>query len=231
MNASIPPVPHVLALLIHWVRTKSPAAEALLSSDALLELGLDLQSDLQKRHVGSIEKMGDHLRNVANGLVNTEGQSLTEMATLLCQEWFKNQRPALAAEPAVDRMPVAETSPLANSEPADVVEQLPLTAANVSQVDDVAETDRLWHQVLESLRMELPGGTFDQWLRPTRAIALEGHTLRVAAPTEYGCFWIQQRQLGAVKRTLETIKGEPYEVQLVVEEKRPRLLDVSADKA
>ena len=79
------------------------------------------------------------------------------------------------------------------------------------------EAQAAWGQVLEALREQVPGPTFNTYLQGTEGHALDvaGGVLRVVCPSVLAAQAIEQRLYGSVVKQAERAVGTPVEVYFV----------------
>lgn len=63
--------------------------------------------------------------------------------------------------------------------------------------------EELWHRALAIMEQELGRTSFDNWLRPTRAVALVGNNLLVAVPNPYTREWLETSYSSLIARALK----------------------------
>ncbi len=78
-----------------------------------------------------------------------------------------------------------------------------------------SEAARLWKQVRQQLQREMSPGSFNTWVHPCRAVAFDGQTLTIAAPSAYARDWLTNRLTNVLKRKLIGITGRPIDVRFI----------------
>ncbi|NLG86683.1 MAG: chromosomal replication initiator protein DnaA [Firmicutes bacterium] len=63
--------------------------------------------------------------------------------------------------------------------------------------------EELWQRALAVMEQELGRTSFDNWLRPTRAVALVGNNLLVAVPNPYTREWLETSYSSLITRALK----------------------------
>ena len=63
--------------------------------------------------------------------------------------------------------------------------------------------EELWQRALAIMEQELGRTSFDNWLRPTRAVALVGNNLLVAVPNPYTREWLETSYSSLIARALK----------------------------
>jgi len=104
-------------------------------------------------------------------------------------------------------------------EPADVfVDPADEQDGDVWQIPDSERDAReVWDRVLQEMRMQMTGSTFDLWLRGSRVIAVEDGALAIGVRDEYAQEWLGSHWQKAICRTLSGIAGRALDVRFVVE--------------
>jgi chromosomal replication initiator protein len=74
----------------------------------------------------------------------------------------------------------------------------------------------VWKAVLGDLQMQMTRATFDTWVKHTQVIAYEDGTFIIGVPNTYAVEWLENRLLGAIKRTASTIMQRSVELRFVV---------------
>jgi chromosomal replication initiator protein len=67
--------------------------------------------------------------------------------------------------------------------------------------------DSLWTRILATLGGKIPETAIESWLRPCRVSALEGDSLRVAAPNKYSRDWLVQHYTEAIQIAARAVLG------------------------
>jgi chromosomal replication initiator protein len=78
--------------------------------------------------------------------------------------------------------------------------------------------DALWSQFLESAARRLPRAVFDSWIRPCRALALEGDHLRIGAPNKFSRDWLVQHHLDVLQAAAQECLGGDPRVSVVIDD-------------
>ncbi len=88
------------------------------------------------------------------------------------------------------------------------------------------QPEQAWQAALGQLQLEMSKSTFDTWMRDTALLTYEDGTYIIGVPTAYTKDWLENRLLGAVKRTLTQITGRTVEVRFAVwpKDKKPEAL-------
>lgn len=79
----------------------------------------------------------------------------------------------------------------------------------------------LWETALGELELQLTSVNFNTWLRDTAALAFDGATLTVAAPTDFAREWLETRLRQVIVCTLSRLAEAPLDVRFVVSGSRP----------
>ncbi len=76
----------------------------------------------------------------------------------------------------------------------------------------------LWVQFLDSMSRKLPATVLETWLRPCRAVAVEGDHLRIGAPNAFVRDWLVQHHLDVLQAAAQECLGGTPRVSVVVDE-------------
>lgn len=79
------------------------------------------------------------------------------------------------------------------------------------------DASRVWSDILERLKRELPQPSFDAWLKNTRPLTIENNTLIVAAPNPWVRQWIKDRLSASIERALQECTDVHLELRIVVD--------------
>ena len=76
----------------------------------------------------------------------------------------------------------------------------------------------VWQAALSELQMQMTKATFDTWVKPTFAIALdaEKNILVIGVRNAYAKQWLENRLYGMIERTLNHVFGQPAQVRFVL---------------
>lgn len=76
----------------------------------------------------------------------------------------------------------------------------------------------VWQAALSELQMQMTKATFDTWVKPTFALALdtEKNILVVGVRNAYAKQWLENRLYGMIERTLNHVLGQPAEIRFVL---------------
>jgi len=80
--------------------------------------------------------------------------------------------------------------------------------------DRIQDTKGIWNDILSTLRGEMPKAAYDNYLRGTQIIAVEGETWRIRCAPDTGN-WLTSRMAEIIRRALEGYTGEAVKVQFV----------------
>lgn len=74
------------------------------------------------------------------------------------------------------------------------------------------QAEELWQRALPLLKDRLSPPSFEAWVKPSRPISLENHTLLLEAPNEFARDWIHRNLLSDFNDVLQELAGEPFTV-------------------
>jgi len=74
---------------------------------------------------------------------------------------------------------------------------------------------RAWQTVLDQLSMEMARGTFDTWVRDTKAVRYDGNALTIGVRNAYARDWLESRIQSTAERLLVGILNQSVEVIFV----------------
>jgi len=117
-------------------------------------------------------------------------------------------------------LPADEDGALADD---DVELAPPLPTVVCSDGDHACEVTvaELWQRTAGQLRYQLPGATWETWLRDTRGVDLAGEDLVVEVGNRYAEEWLRIRLRPLITRTLRAIAGRELGVAFRVAEGAP----------
>jgi chromosomal replication initiator protein len=75
---------------------------------------------------------------------------------------------------------------------------------------------QIWQAALGELQLQMTRATYDTWVKPTYAMALEDGTLVVGVHNGYAKQWLENRLYDMIQRTLTHILGRAAEVKFVL---------------
>ena len=78
------------------------------------------------------------------------------------------------------------------------------------------EAQRVWGEVLEKLRLQVPRPSFETWLKDTVGHTVTDSEMMVLAPTQNTAEWLERRMYQSVFRAVEQVLGRPVEVQFLL---------------
>lgn len=88
----------------------------------------------------------------------------------------------------------------------------------------------LWKRALDLMEHELGRTSYDNWLRPTRAVAIVGNNLLVAVPNPYTREWLETSYSSLIARALKEIGAAELHVHYLIpgdEDEHPAVPAVS----
>ncbi|MGI6603748.1 MAG: chromosomal replication initiator protein DnaA [bacterium] len=74
----------------------------------------------------------------------------------------------------------------------------------------------IWRQALGIIEQELGRTSFDNWLRPTRAVAIVGTNLLISVPNAYTREWLETSYSSLIQRALRAIGAEDLRVHYLL---------------
>lgn len=80
----------------------------------------------------------------------------------------------------------------------------------------------VWKRLLDRARQELPDQTFQAWLEPTEALAIEGTTIFVGAPDQFTADWNDSKHAELLSSYAPIVLGHPLTVAFRVNEERKK---------
>lgn len=81
------------------------------------------------------------------------------------------------------------------------------------------ELRELWDATLAEVEKQVSKPSFETWLKTTRPVALNNHTLIVSVPNDFTKDWLESHYSRLITKALSEVSGEPYRVHFVT----PRL--------
>ncbi|MEM9165154.1 MAG: chromosomal replication initiator protein DnaA [Cyanobacteria bacterium P01_F01_bin.4] len=83
-------------------------------------------------------------------------------------------------------------------------------------MDKVEES--LWNQVLDRLKTQLSGPTFETWIKPARLKELTETSLTISTPNPFARNWLQKHYINTISDITHDILGHPVAVTVTVNE-------------
>ena len=90
--------------------------------------------------------------------------------------------------------------------------------ALIVEAEPSVEAQKMWSPTLERLSQEIPATSFDNWLKDTQGMRLEGAKLVVRVPSVYAASWLEQRMYQTIFRALRRCCGDQWDVIFEVSE-------------
>jgi chromosomal replication initiator protein len=89
----------------------------------------------------------------------------------------------------------------------------------------------VWQAALGELQLQMTKATFDTWVKPTFALALdaEKNVLVVGVRNAYAKQWLENRLYGMIERTLHHVLGQPVEIRFVLKTREETEGETSAE--
>jgi len=119
-----------------------------------------------------------------------------------------------------DDLPADEDADL-DQEDAEPAPPLPTIVCGTGDDDREVTVAELWERTAGQLRYQLPGATWETWLRDTRGVDLAGEDLVVEVGNRYAEEWLRLRLRPLIIRTLRAIAGRELGVAFRVAEGAP----------
>src|SRR6266850_494281 len=90
--------------------------------------------------------------------------------------------------------------------------------------------DPLWSRLLTALEGQVPEAALDSWLRPCRAVALDGNRLRVLAPNTYTRDWIGQHHADTIAAAARRLLGVDTQVSIEADAESERASALASER-
>ncbi|MBI3964958.1 MAG: ATP-binding protein, partial [Chloroflexi bacterium] len=78
---------------------------------------------------------------------------------------------------------------------------------------------QLWHAALGDLQLQVSPANFETWFRNTKAVAQDGDTIVIGAPTTFAKEWLEQRFHREIETTLSRLVGQNVTARIVVQQR------------
>ncbi|MEM9908587.1 MAG: chromosomal replication initiator protein DnaA [Cyanobacteria bacterium P01_D01_bin.44] len=78
--------------------------------------------------------------------------------------------------------------------------------------------ESLWNQVLDRLKIQLSGPTFETWIKPARLQELTETSLTISTPNPFARNWLQKHYISTISDITHDILGHPVAVKVTVNE-------------
>ncbi|HJS17313.1 MAG TPA: DnaA N-terminal domain-containing protein [Anaerolineales bacterium] len=102
------------------------------------------------------------------------------------------------------------------SRPQDPLRTVQPDDSVTTPIDDGLTAEQAWQAVLGQLQMEMTRGTFETWMRDTKAIRYDGNRLEICTPNVNARDWLENRIQKMAERLLVGILAQEVTVQFVV---------------
>ena len=76
--------------------------------------------------------------------------------------------------------------------------------------------EQFWQEVLTKLQGQLSRPTFETWIKPTQAQALNDNILVISTPNPFARNWLQKHYVSTIATVVQEMLGQPITVQVVV---------------
>lgn len=94
----------------------------------------------------------------------------------------------------------------------------PINALDAARKPLAPNAAHVWQAALGELQLQMTKATFDTWVKPTFALALdaEKNVLVVGVRNAYAKQWLENRLYGMIERTLNHVLGQSAEIRFVL---------------
>jgi len=92
----------------------------------------------------------------------------------------------------------------------------PRSAGYRDTQEGATSPDEAWKIVLSELALQMPGATFDTWVRDTWVVGHENDIYTIGLPNSYARDWLENRLRNTIKRTLSSIVHRSVQVRFQV---------------
>jgi chromosomal replication initiator protein len=94
----------------------------------------------------------------------------------------------------------------------------PINALDAARKPLAPNAAHVWQAALSELQLQMTKATFDTWVKPTFALALdvEKNILVVGVRNAYAKQWLENRLYGMIERTLHHVLGQAAEIRFVL---------------
>lgn len=75
--------------------------------------------------------------------------------------------------------------------------------------------ESIWEKTLESISPHLSKPSFETWLKPTKAISLEGNVLVIEVPNDFARDWLESRYAPLLSSTIKELLDDDVELKFV----------------
>jgi hypothetical protein len=79
--------------------------------------------------------------------------------------------------------------------------------------------DPLWQEVKARLQMQLPQATYDNWVKQTELMQVEGNQWLIQCESTFAQDWLENRLNGTLARTVASVAGQSVDLKFVVSAK------------
>lgn len=82
--------------------------------------------------------------------------------------------------------------------------------------------EEFWQEVLRRLKMQMPEGTFNAWMKNTHLLSYDDDQITIGTESGFAKDWLENRLTNTISRTLNKVLGREIMVQFVVNSKENR---------
>ncbi len=93
------------------------------------------------------------------------------------------------------------------------------------------DLQQAWSSVLTQLQLDMPRGSFEAWVRDTKALSLEEGRLTIAVRNVHARDWLESRLTSTVRRLLIGVLNQAVAVQFVVSDIPQEEADTKAEES
>jgi len=79
--------------------------------------------------------------------------------------------------------------------------------------------DPQWQEVKARLEMQLPQATYNNWVKQTELVQIEGNQWLIQCESTFAQDWLENRLNGTLMRTVASVAGQAVELKFVVNDK------------
>ena len=107
----------------------------------------------------------------------------------------------------------------------------PINALEAARKPLAPNAAHVWQAALGELQLQMTKATFDTWVKPTFALALdaEKNILVVGVRNAYAKQWLENRLYGMIERTLNHVLGQSAEIRFVLKTSQDAEVDAATE--
>jgi chromosomal replication initiator protein len=75
--------------------------------------------------------------------------------------------------------------------------------------------EKIWLEILDKVKTQIPLQSFNTWLKSTRGLALDHEILQVGTPNKFAASWIRDKFLDLIMEEVSSVLGGPRKIEFI----------------